>query len=231
MAATIMAAQERAAVYQIVRPDANYLGSATDICDGSIRSFCRALGQTQFRLVYRVAEGSRRVEGNKIVLPDFELFIACCFERQHMMMIIDEAHFLCSRQYIPVTFFEAVATGRHQFLDIVFVGFRFQEIHPVLTSNADELYLWCITEPRDIEGIRDRCGEEVAERVASLRKTDDQRPNGGPLIPGQYIHWCAGGRYDLIDPVSPIPQEEKKNVTIEAQGNNRNTDEVQHMPY
>jgi hypothetical protein len=223
MAAQIMAGAERAAVYQIVRPDANYLGSATDVVDGRIRDFARSLGQTSFRLVYRVAENMRRVEGNKIVLPDFELFIAACFERQHMMMIIDEAHFLCSRQYIPVTFFEAVATGRHQFLDIVFVGFRFQEIHPVLTSNADELYLWCITEPRDIEGIRDRCGEEVAERVAALRKTNDQRPNGGQLIPGEYIHWHAGGRWEVID---PVPKSEEVSHADDTQGN---THEVQHL--
>jgi hypothetical protein len=237
MAAQIMAGADRAAVYQIVREDANYLPAATNIFDGDLRLFCIALGEDTFRYIYRVAPGARRVEKNRIVLPDFELFLKCCFERRNMMMVIDEAHFLCARQYIPAFFYEAVATGRHRVLDIVFVGFRFAEIHPVLTSNADELYLWCINEPMDIEGIRNRCGEEVSTAIVTLRKTEDRRNAGGTLLPGQYIHWRASGDWRIFDPAPQAPDGTVRSITykgVSQNGEEKSTGienaTLQHLP-
>ncbi len=57
-AAQIMAKSERAAVYQIVREDNNFLACATDIFDGDIAAFCRALGEDNFRYVYKVGPGN-----------------------------------------------------------------------------------------------------------------------------------------------------------------------------
>src|SRR6266705_2835793 len=121
MTKKIFGSAERSAVYQIVREDTNFLHSATDVFDGDMRNFCIGLGEENFRYVYRVAEGQAIVEKNKFVLPDFEWFIRCCFERGHMMMVVDEAHFLCSPRYMPAYFWQSVVTGRHMFLDIVYV--------------------------------------------------------------------------------------------------------------
>ena len=193
MAAKIMADADRAAVYQIVREDANFLHSATDIFDGDIKSFCRALGEEEFRYIYRVAHGAKRVEGNKIILPDFELFIVCCFERRHMMMIIDEAHFLCSPRFIPATFWESIVTGRHMYLDIVYVTQRFSMVHHDLTANTHEFYFWQITEPADLDAIEKRCGPEIRERVSGLRRAQDFRRTGGEFVPGEMLHWTTQG--------------------------------------
>ena len=186
-----MSQAERAAVYQIVREDTNFLHAASDIFDGNIIAFCRALGEDNFRYIYRVAPGARKTEGNKIVLPDFEPFIAACFERRHMMMIIDEAHFLCSPRFIPVYFWESVVTGRHMYLDIVYVTQRFSMVHHDLTANTHEFMFWNISEPSDLDAIEKRCGQDVRDQVAGLRKTVDTRRDGGTLIPGEMLRWTA----------------------------------------
>lgn len=188
-AAKIMGACERAAVYQIVRQDTNFLGVATDIFDGDMRSFCRALGQDSFRYIYRVGEGVKRVEGNKIVLPDFETFIACCFERQRMTMIVDEAHFLCSARFIPPNFWESIITGRHSYIDIVYLTQRFSMVHHDLTANTHEFIFWNITEPSDLDRIAERCGDDVRNKVANLKRAVDNRSVGGAYTPGESLVW------------------------------------------
>lgn len=193
-AAKLMENCERAAVYQIVRKDTNFLHAATDVYDGDIREFCRGLGEDTFRYIYRVGENSRKTEGNKIVLPDFESFIECCFARENMMMIIDEAHFLCDPRYIPVKFRESILTGRHMYLDIVYVTQRFTMVHHDLTANTHEFRLWHIQEPADLRGIEERCGEEVAQQVSTLRRAVDNRNVGGSFTPGEMLIWNAHER-------------------------------------
>jgi hypothetical protein len=190
-ASQIFAAQDRAAVYQIVREDTNFLVGASDLYDGDIRAFSRALGESNFRYIYRVGAGAKSIEGNRFILPDFQYFIAACFERKHMMMIVDEAHFLCSPRYIPAIFWESIVTGRHMFLDIVYITQRFSMVHHDLTGNTHEFLFWRISEPADLDAIAKRCGDDVRDRVANLRRTEDNRRTGGQLIPGEMFKWTA----------------------------------------
>ena len=185
-----MAEAQRAAIYQIVREDTNYLSCATDFFDGDIRGFCTALGEDSFRYVYRVGPG-KLVEKNRFVLPDFEWFIRSCFERKHMLMIIDEAHFLCNTRYIPPYLWESIVTGRHMYLDIVYVTQRLSMVHHDMTANTHEFYFWRNTEPGDLQRIEERCGPEIADLVQGLRKTEDKRREGGELIPGEMYRWSA----------------------------------------
>jgi hypothetical protein len=188
-ASQMMAQAKRAAVYQLVRRDTNFMSAATDFFDGDIRGFCRALAEDDFRYIYRVAEGAKRIDGNRISFPDFEFFIRCCFEREHMLMIIDEAHFLCSPRYIPAFFWESIVTGRHAFLDICYVTQRFSMVHHDLTANTQEFMFWQITEPSDLKAIADRCGDDTAQKVSQLRRAVDNRETGGTFTPGEMLRW------------------------------------------
>lgn len=190
-AAKLFSQSERAAVYQIVRRDTNYLGAATNIYDGEIKDFCLALSEPEFRYIYRISEEAKKVEGNKFILPDFESFIKCCFERENMTMIVDEAHFLCNPRYMPPYFWESIVTGRHMYLDIIYVTQRFTMVHHDMTANTHEFRFWHITEPADLRGIEDRCGQEIANRVANLRRAVDLRKNGGIFTPGEMLIWNA----------------------------------------
>lgn len=188
-AARIMSLAKRAAVYQIVREDTNFLPAATDVFDGNISAFCKALGEDEFRYIYRVAHGAKRVEGNKIILPDFETFVSCCFERRDMLMVIDEAHFLCNPRYIPAQFWESIVTGRHMLLDILYVTQRFSMVHHDLTANTHEFLFWKISEPSDLKAIEERCGESVRETVSNLRRAVDNRSVNGEFVPGEMFRW------------------------------------------
>jgi hypothetical protein len=191
-AAELVGLRDCAAIYQIVRKDTNYLGVATDIFDGDIKAFCVGLGEEQFRYIYRPQREAKHIEGNKIVLPDFSPFVACCFERGNMTMVVDEAHFLCNPRYIPAQFWESIITGRHEYIDIIWVSQRFSMIHHDLTANTNELYLYRLNEPADLDVVEKRCGREIRDRVANLRAADDQRKVGGQFHPGEYFRWTSG---------------------------------------
>lgn len=190
-AAQIMGQQERAAVYQLVGADSAYLHYADNIFDGDLKAMAIAMAQPKWRYIYRVPQGSAVVDGNRFHFPDFETFVRLCFVRQNMMMIVDEAHFLCNPRFIPPEFWQSVVTGRHQFLDILFVTQRFTMVHHDMTANAHKLYFWKITEPSDLDAIAKRCGQETADRVSTLRKTVDNRRTGGKVEPGEIFVWTA----------------------------------------
>jgi hypothetical protein len=112
-------------------------------------------------------------------------------ERGDMTMIIDEAHWLCDPFHIPAPLFEALALGRFERLNTIYVTQSWSMVHRLLTRNSHEFFFWRIIEPSDLNGIRERCGADVAERVSSLRRAEDHRPEGGEFIPGEMLHWTV----------------------------------------
>src|SRR6267142_3212960 len=190
-AAQIFGQQERAAVYQLVPKDVAYLHYADNVFDGDMKSLAVAMAQPKFRYIYRTPPESAVVQGNRFFFPDFETFVRLCFTRQEMLMIVDEAHFLCNPRFMPAEFWQSVVTGRHQFLDIAFVTQRLSMVHHDMTANAHMFYFWNITEPADLDVIADRGGKDISERVRNLRKTIDNRRKGGTVIPGECLVWKA----------------------------------------
>ncbi len=207
-AAELFAQSERAAVFNIVRKDAAFIGSATHVLDGRPREFARLLGEEQFRIVYRPTN-VQVGDNNEITFPEFSLFVECCFERGAMGMFVDEAHLLCSSRHIPPRFAQAVILGRHENLDICYVAQGFSLVARLLTRNTDEFYFWKIIETSDIQGIRERCGQQVADRVANLRRLEDKRREGGILTPGEMVYWSSWGGLQNSG-VSPIIEKEIK---------------------
>jgi RecA/RadA recombinase len=214
LAAEIFAKQERAAVYQILAQDAGYLGGADDIIDGDMHKFALQIGAPQFRLIYRVKRAGSYVEKNRYVFPDFDYFVRACFERGNMMMLIDEAHMLCTNHSCPLFLWESIITGRHQALDITYITQRFAMVHRDITANTKEFYFWNIIEPSDLDGIQKRCGEEARDAVMMLRRTEDRRKDGGEIIPGEIFHWSGNGESNVY---STVPAGENANEpTTEA---------------
>jgi hypothetical protein len=185
-----MAQMQRAACFQIVQKDAAYLGAATHVIDGRPREFAETLAETEFRIVYRAGRIDRNNAGEPD-FPEFPIFVDACFFRGDMTMIIDEAHLLCDPFHIPPAFFEALVLGRHESLSSLYVAQSFSMVHRLLTRQTSEFYFWRIIEPSDLEGIKKRCGSDVAERVAGLRRLEDHRPEGGILTPGEVLHWTT----------------------------------------
>jgi hypothetical protein len=189
-AARLYAETERAAVYQVVRKEMAFMNVATDWFDGDILKFCLALAEPEFRYVYRVEDKDfDELQGNKFLFPDFDPFVKCCLARENMLMVIDEAHFMCSAHYMPARLRKAVVTGRHMFLDIFYLTQSLAMIHKDLRLNTHEFRFWHIQEPADLSAIAERCGQEVAQQVSSLRRAQDNRKTGGGFVPGQMLVW------------------------------------------
>jgi hypothetical protein len=88
--------------------------------------------------------------------------------------------------YLPPLFGKLVRTGRHQQIDIVWTAQRAAEVSKTLTALTDVWVLFSQTEPRDLSALADRCGRDVAERVAGLGLHD-------------YFIWDAVTHSDLED--------------------------------
>jgi hypothetical protein len=70
--------------------------------------------------------------------------------------------------YMPPLLGKLIRTGRHREIDVVWTAQRAAEVPKTLTALTDVWILFSQTEPRDLAALADRCGGDVAERVAGL---------------------------------------------------------------
>lgn len=178
---------ERVAVFDIVR-DSQYVEGATVIY-GRPADFARAISpeHDSFRVVYQPS--IRNLRDNLIMdAPEFEPLLKLCHLRGEMYFVIDEAHLLCNSRNCPPELAMASYVGGHKGFSMILVAQSFTGIHPIVRRNADELFLWKIIEPSDLDAVAERCGKDVAEQVRNLRavQLDD---NDEFKHPGQMIHW------------------------------------------
>ena len=94
---------------------------------------------------------------------------------------VEEVPMLCTPSFLPAQFDRIVRLGRHRGIDLVWTGQRMAEVSRRLTAATDLFVLFAHTEPLDLDAIADRCGRQVAARVAGL-------PIHGHLV------WDAMGR-------------------------------------
>ena len=187
---------ERVAVFDMVHEPA-YLAPLVEANDklvvGNPAEFARAIAVDRFKVCYRpttVDRDERRPEEVKV--PSFGPWIKLCYLRGNMTAVIDEAHLLCNPYTIPRDLFNACVLGRHRRLNLIFVTQSFSAVHRFVTRNAHELVFFNIIEPNDLEGIRKRCGMDVAARVSNLRRLSIDESTG-TVTPGEMIHWSARG--------------------------------------
>jgi hypothetical protein len=70
--------------------------------------------------------------------------------------------------HMPPLFGKLVRTGRHRQVDFAWTAQRAAEVPKTLTALTDIWILFSQVEPRDLSALADRCGREVADRVAGL---------------------------------------------------------------
>jgi hypothetical protein len=85
-----------------------------------------------------------------------------------MLLCIEEAPLVCTASYIPPVFGKQVRTGRHNRIDQLWTAQRASEVSRTLTGATDVWIFFSQTEPRDLDAIADRCGREIAAKVANL---------------------------------------------------------------
>jgi hypothetical protein len=140
-----------------------------------------------FHVVYQPV--ITKLKDNSLMdLPEFQPILKLCHLRGNMYFVIDEAHLLCNSRNCPSELVMASYVGGHKGFSMVLIAQSFSGIHPAIRQNADELYLWKIIEPRDLDGVSDRCGKDVAEQVQALRATEVDDNNEFKQA-GQMLHW------------------------------------------
>lgn len=175
----------RTATFDIVR-DAQYTEGAT-VVRGRPADFANAIRPEKFNVVYQPT--IRELKDNGLMdVPEFQPLCKLCHARGDMYFIIDEAHLICNSRNCPSELALASMIGGHSGFSMILIAQSFTGIHVALRRNADEFYFWKIIEPNDLDGIADRCGDEVRDQVAALRATESD-DNEQFKSAGQMLHW------------------------------------------
>ncbi len=90
------------------------------------------------------------------------------YKRGSLCFVCEEVPLYSQPGYMPTIFGKLIRTGRHRRIDICWSAQRAAEAPKTLTSLTDLWVLFSQTEPRDLDALADRCGREMAERVAGL---------------------------------------------------------------
>ncbi len=78
------------------------------------------------------------------------LFLACwCIG--NLMIVGEEIDLYCSAHSINESLAKIIKYGRHRNISIMAISRRPAEVNRLITSQADELYIFKITEPRDLQ--------------------------------------------------------------------------------
>jgi hypothetical protein len=162
-----------------------------EIITGKPRDLYRRLSpfndRKPFKIAYRPVEIELLPTG-LINSPEFGPIVELCHLKGDMWLVIDEAHLLTNSRNCPPELMSANLLGRHRRVSLVFVAQSFTGIHPAIRKNADEFMFWRIIEPSDLEGIRERCGRDVEDKVRELRILE-RDANEVLIAPGQMLRW------------------------------------------
>ncbi|MGH9475073.1 MAG: hypothetical protein ACRD1C_01945 [Terriglobales bacterium] len=90
------------------------------------------------------------------------------YARGGLCFVCEEVPLYTQAGYIPPLFGRLIRTGRHRRIDVSWTAQRAAEVPKTLTSLTDSWVLFSQTEPKDLAALAERCGREVADRVASL---------------------------------------------------------------
>lgn len=108
---------------------------------------------------------------------EFTTLVAFVMERGDCVLVVDELHNVAPPQlgFTKVQgkrrahpFVELIRTSRHRRVDLLLIAQRPAGVSRDVTSNADEIVCFRLTEKRDFEFVSARCGDSFVEGLASL---------------------------------------------------------------
>lgn len=143
--------------------------------------FAWSQGQPQFAARYIPARD---------VTFDFDHICRGVYARGNLTWGIEEAPLVCTASTVPYEFDRLIRLGRHRRVNVIWTAQRMVEVARRLTAATDIFILFCHTEPRDLEGIEERCGAEVAQKVSQL-------PLHGHLVHAA-VPWCQGATIQTL---------------------------------
>lgn len=104
---------------------------------------------------------------------DFSEICEVVYDEGNMMFAVEEVVMLgCSPNYAPKKLKRIIRLGRHRNIDMLYTTQRLGECPRMLTGATDVFILFAHSEPRDLDAISERCGQEVARKVAKFQDHD-----------------------------------------------------------
>jgi len=138
------------------------------------------------------AFAGRYVPETAELTDDFEEICELVYDYGDLVFLVEEVPMVCTPSSLPGQFDRIVRLGRHQGVSVIYTAQRLAETARRLTAATDYFIVFQHHEPRDLDAIADRCGREVADRVARL-------PRHG------YLAWSAVEA--AIVPLETVVQE------------------------
>lgn len=172
--------------------DTDYRMAATHIVERDIVECCKIMGQEEnFKILFAPADPVQ--DGDEWKFTDFGPLIMKCFRYCElvpggMTLVVDEAHFTCSKRTMPYELMKVTTTSRAVGLNVVWVTQKFSGVNTWLRGNADEYWLFRLASPGDLDIVAQVCGPEVEDQIVSLRRLDN---SSGALVPGQMLVWSS----------------------------------------
>lgn len=92
------------------------------------------------------------------------------YQQGNMLFCVEEIASLgMGANYAPGPVKKLTRRGRHRNIDFVYTTQRIAEVWIGLRQATDIYVIFAQSEPADIKAIAERCGQDVAERVAALQ--------------------------------------------------------------
>lgn len=161
--------------------------------------------------------------GRENLLRDYEWAVKFAWLMdQPRWLIVDEAHEVCSVNFIPDITNMAIRYSRFVKLGIVWTSQRLADVNKLLTSNCRMVVLFYTAEARELDAIRERYGKNVEAQVKALRPCiyDDateichQEPECLVWVRGRGTRVFALG--DKVANISALPIQGQE-ITCETQ--------------
>lgn len=189
LAAKCFGRENRALVYQVVRSNEEYDIYATHVSEGDLIGAFKVIHKNEeFRVVYKVPDRDFIItKSRRILYVSAPVVAQECYEEGNMTLYLDEAHLYMDQQFIDPALLRIIFLARNQSLNITWVA-QSMEVHRSIRRNTDEFIFFRITEPGDLDKIAERCGPEIAHKVANLERL---RKEGGRIIAGETLVWRA----------------------------------------
>ncbi len=136
---------------------------------GSLARFWKRNSRGPFRLIYQPTDP----EG------EFEAIANLAWLCGNMVFLIEEVDIYSSPHKIGPAFKNVVQRGRHKNITLIGISQRPFGIHRLLTSQAKEIYVFSMNEPRDRDYLRGLLGSDIETKLDGLAKY-------------QYAKWVDG---------------------------------------
>lgn len=104
------------------------------------------------------------------------------------VLVVDELDAVCKgggTQIREQHLRQIVEYGRHLEVTLIGGARRAAAVHRSITAGADKMYIFRLTEPNDLDYIKDYCGADFAEQVRQLPKCPACDPSNGR---GRHLH-------------------------------------------